>query len=549
MQRRIIQFANKVHGMIPHIPKSFQKLKVTPDEVPTINLVGDPQESFYQLGLKDRDGYKLLKAHLIQLTLPIVPKNLNTPVLKFISYKMKNFTPGPHRSWLKSYAEGLGIGLSELLTLFHLPEVMVGYQRHKIPIPLGCSSVFFRDSIGPVHARVLDFPLLNSFNLNERILSYQFKDQPKIWSLGSAGLPFPALSTMNEHGLTLALHMKFCEHFNAKGTLIFEILFAVMTEAENVQQALKVLERFQTVCKWGYYLSDSSGAVLEVDHFGAEIEAKEFHVDNASFLYFNNMSLSLAPGEPPGYQEYCQSRKSIFETEMKKKKKREVKDIFQVLATPLAAKGDFFKLSPYTPSSIQTLAMRPSDGKAWIVPGPAPKTMEGALLSYTDLWHKPIVNIEKSRSKKIDLKLRKGYWHLAQTQSSLDWGQSSDAFHHIQMALVNFENYTEEYYARFFFLVMKSKSLKSQKELAITLTEWKRLLPNLDGILKDQAYLFIHRLEKLFGQKTTVLPDFIKNPKLQALYNKEQKIPGMLLKRLHCLQIPRIDIGDVFYLY
>src|SRR5690606_6709211 len=91
--------------------------------IPFIDLVGDIEENYYQLGLKDAEAAKLSLRHtesLIKTPWQNVDQSLRvlTQSLLFNQNKWKNrFSP-----WLKAYAEGLGQTPERLMLAYLVPE-------------------------------------------------------------------------------------------------------------------------------------------------------------------------------------------------------------------------------------------------------------------------------------------------------------------------------------------------------------------------------------------------------------------------------------------
>src|SRR5690606_15853702 len=142
-------------------------------QIPFIDLVGDIDENFYQLGMRDAEAAKLALKHTesliktpwqsMDMGIRFLAQNLFIGSSK---WKMR-FSP-----WMKSYAEGLEQPVERVMLAFLVPELTACLSKWLPSLPktlLGCSSLFYRNSEGhPVHVRTLDFPLGTTFDQNER---------------------------------------------------------------------------------------------------------------------------------------------------------------------------------------------------------------------------------------------------------------------------------------------------------------------------------------------------------------------------------------------
>ena len=214
---------------------------------PVISLLGQEEENFYQLGLQDQKEFPLTYQAL-QQTLGHFPSYLSHvfhSIIKQGGGPIIERHPQLKRN-LQAYGAGLEIPPRDLYGVFLLPEILSASGRF---IPnfmgnlLGCSSLFFRESqdSGISHYRLLDFPLYDAFTNHTQTVLFQFPRQ-KVFYFTLKGMPYPALTAMNESGITLAIHQKFNTFFNYKGTPIFELAKLIMAEARDRQDIEMIIK-------------------------------------------------------------------------------------------------------------------------------------------------------------------------------------------------------------------------------------------------------------------------------------------------------------------
>ena len=106
---------------------------------------------------------------------------------------------------------------------------------------------------------------------------------------------------MNSYGVSVALHQKYTDHFNIKGTPIFEIAEEMLLKCGDKKSVLSFLKNSESLTTWGLYIGFSDGQVLEVDLRGEEILVNEFRLEENQILYFNNINLGNHTEEDDSY--------------------------------------------------------------------------------------------------------------------------------------------------------------------------------------------------------------------------------------------------------
>ena len=285
----------------------------------TLSLVGDKEENYYQLGLKDREQscqvFNSLNA-LVKGNNKYIKFAQNLSAQLIFKQNIDNI------SLVKAYAEGLEKSIPEVLSFLIAPEIISGVSGviPKVPqISFGCSSIFYLNAQKKMsHFRILDFPLGESYLNNERLIKYDFKQDPQAYTAFSAsGFPFPSITAMNESGMTFALHQKFGNTFNKNGSPIFEIIEKLVSHAEDIQSTQEILSKHQSISSWGVYIgSTKEEKAIEIDFIGEAQVSREHEIKNGEFIYFNNTfinkNIKQETMQPFNFKNYCEDRKVDF---------------------------------------------------------------------------------------------------------------------------------------------------------------------------------------------------------------------------------------------
>lgn len=528
-----------------------------------IHLIGNIEENFYVLGKRDKDAFEAIYK---QLSMLCARNNILAKSIKLVTEISGRFNKRKTKAEMQSleaYAQGLARPLEDVLFTLLLPEIVASFNKwipDLLSIIPGCSSLFIWDknNHGVTHTRILDYSLSGPFEKAERSILYELPNSHKVLSFSTAGMPLASLSSMNEHGLTLALHYKHGNYFNLDGESIFILAHNVISNCKNIREALKYIKKHKSISYWGMYLSDRNGEVLSLDICGDEIYQEKFDLKDHKYLYFNNRPLlqkvEFEQLRPIGNSTQCRMRRDVVVQKMKgfdlKKSKCLMRDSLKLLASPNSKKAKTAKnwlLSPITASSIQTCSFHNSLNQAMFVTGSAPKYFQNSYIKYTNIFKNMQSSITESKKASTDFVRAQGY--LSQYQSAVDTAQISKAYHNIQMAIEMLDGYPEYYIAQFFFLVSQYIYESDSRDYTYLYQGFEQIEGKLPRYLEDHRELFILRLAKLIGHKTDNTSSKIFNKKLQELYLKELELNALTIKALKKLIFPRIEILDIIYSY
>lgn len=525
-----------------------------------IHLIGSASENFYGLGLKDTDGFETLYNSLKKLCMRTDILSRAVKIALDISSKMEIQKSDPNYELIEAYADGLKRPIQDVLFAFLLPEFIAAFNKwtpNLLGLIPGCSSLFTWDKENEslIHSRLLDYPLAGIFDQFERTVTYELKGRLKIFSLTTKGMPLPSLTSINEKGLTLALHYKHGNYFDMKGHSIFSTAFEILSYCTSIHDVKKYLKEYPSMSYWGLYLSDANGEVASFDICGKEIYQEKFDIKEHEYLYFNNRPILTENKnlelQPYGNKEQCQMRRSVFNEKWKKRKKLKNKTLesLRVLTTPLdqsKRSSKEWKLDTITPSTIQALSFNYKNDEIYINHGPAPKVYREDIIKYSKAFS--VVQKSKVNTKESGTSLLwPGLREISLAQSAFDIGDIQKSFHHLQMGIEKFKGDPAETIFRFFFNVLEFMYEDNHKDLTYIYQEFRKLQNKLPPYLEDHLCLFIMRIEKILGIKDIDSHPKIRHPELKNIFEKEYKLKPVAIKLMRRLIYPRMEVLDIIY--
>lgn len=560
--------------------------KMTHQSPTCIELIGDATEAFYQLGLKDQDTAKNTFHHLLSMIHPTQEWKMLDTFIEEALKKILDTRLQFHNSFeqkIKAYAEGVKLEYKDLVLCMLLPEIMssLSYWIPKIPmhfLPFGCSSYFAFNAKNQqlMHGRILDFPLVNSFDKHERLLLTKWSQSAQVLSIGSSGFPYPSITAMSSHGLSFALHQKFCSTFNPNGTSIFEILDQVIEHSRNIEDVIEILSRYESLTSWGIHIGEDTPGraprVLELDIIGKQIEYQIYTFDDHNkeqVLYFHNKMINKDFEQkkhlPYGLEGYNQMRYFCGKKKINRLKKiitsqknglNEKKFLKEITALDKLSHQDFSKwrMDSITPSSLQAVVMTPSQGNILKALGEGPKINPCFAYSTTDIWNhqfnkSKIIPLSKTQNELQQLR-QKGWRELMLAQSSFDLRDYHSCYHHIQMSKDFFDQAKtcESLYPEFYFLVLQFIFDQNRKVRFQLLHKFRQLDGKLPNYLNDHCRLFITRLESILDLEPTFKEYNFSNLSLRHVYQYERKISKYLIHSIISSTINiRMDMVDIIY--
>ena len=520
------------------------------DKLNIIKLFGNEEECFYQLGLKDQEQAKIT-AHNIQNLVSTPWKTINKVAHKAISELLSRALLNNDCQRLRAYCEGANISYTELSYSLFIPEIcsFLGLWLPKInALQFGCSSFFSLDeNNNPIHTRILDFPLKETYDKHERIIKASYNDMIPTISFTTAGLPFSGLTSMNEAGLTLAIHQKFSTEFNQEGTSIFMLAHELIHSCSNVDEAKEFLESSQTVTTWNFNLMDNRGKVLEMDLMGKESICKEYDLHKTKSIYINNELLKTSDQSemPLSIDFYNTSRRDSANKYLDKITNVSQDKIIKTCATPIKSKK--ISISPSTIATMACVSFNPSDEKIMYIPGEAPKVFNGNIISLTDLWSKKIKeNNTQTKSTAYNDQMKKGMRQLSLAQFHFDSSDFHECYHCLQMAHDTLEGLPLAHLASFYFIIVQYIHEGHETVLRQIQYDLQEIFNKLPDYLKDIAKVIDQRLS-ILSSGPELINHQIQNIELANRYEQETKHNKIIHLALKKMTFIHIDIVDVIF--
>ncbi|EQC48595.1 acyl-CoA--6-aminopenicillanic acid acyltransferase [Bacteriovorax sp. DB6_IX] len=522
-------------------------------ELPVIKLFGEEEECFYQLGLKDKEHAKSASFHIKNLiSTAWDPVNLVAHKAIEAFFDKVLFKDRRYERLLEAYAQGSGLEIKELSHALLVPEVcsFLGLWLPKLStMQFGCSSAFcLNDEAKPVHARILDFPLKGTYDKNERILSSQYKGLHKVMSYSSAGLPFSGLTSMNEYGLSLAVHQKFTNKFNQHGEPIFYLAHQLIHQCKDIDEALEFLKQSQSLTCWNFNLVDPSGRVLEADLSGNDLFYNIYDLNKEGPLYICNEALNPEIDQeeelPHSIYEYNELRKVQGEKKLKKIEGKKNIQILKEFSSPQQTKK--LSLSPITVSTMASVLFDVTKLESHYIPAEAPKIYTDTVASITNLFDKPTQKLSQYKPKAYNLNYKEGMKFLIRAQRYFDLNDFHECYHNLQMAIETFEDENLQALAKFYFIVVQyihEPHLNVLRQIQKDLLE---VTPHLSNYLSDVAKILDQRMA-ILTQGQRYLSDDLQNKNLKKRYQTEAGFNKLAHYPLRHLTFIHIDIMEVIF--
>ncbi len=520
-----------------------------------ISLLGNSDENFYQLGLKHRKTFPESYKGLINIFGPM-PKGVNPLVSLGVKQLIKKVLD--HRAQLscdmKHYAQGLEVTTEQAASVFLIPELLSCIDKFmpNLYAPLlGCSSLIYRQDDNLHHLRILDFPLVNIFDKFSEEVLFKFKSQ-KVFFHSCSGLAYPAISAMNESGITVTLHQKYSRFFDLKGVPVFEIIKLIMEHSTCIKDITDILDEHPSISSWGLIISTGSSA-YEIDLHGSKYYLNEYPLENDNWKYICNKSISnhndFQNVLPYGIDNYNSMRSESIHTYLEKTEKNRKlteADYLKAMSSPLghAKKVHNWKLSPLTCATVDTVLLSPSTNRTLKHLGPAPITENHPILEITNCFGRPSINITSPKNKKSDY--YKGLYHLGQCTYHFQNGHQQELFHHIQCCLLQWQGMIEFEIAKLYHCAYAIRFEKDKKEIGIILNELEEL-SQLPEYLNDHKLILISRLQGVLSIPRINRIADIKNKNLRKYYLEEFEAPKKIIEFKNISLLPRPEIMDIIY--
>ncbi len=188
-----------------------------------------------------------------------------------LKYKARKIHPHD-RAFLSAMAGALGVSESGLLETFCAPDVLnyllslVDHLSNRAlpPVIMGCSSAVVLkggQQASSYHARNLDYVGGRYWERGHCILVMRPRKGLASVSVTSEGMYCPGVTTVNEAGLSMSLHLNFTSDRSLRGVPITTVVSLVASRAKTPSEAVDILRREKPMSGWCLVLSNGTEAV------------------------------------------------------------------------------------------------------------------------------------------------------------------------------------------------------------------------------------------------------------------------------------------------
>jgi hypothetical protein len=505
-----------------------------------VPLVGEVEDHLYHLGMKERESFLKIQERVSSIL----------SAHNFLRYghelmlKVQNLIKRPDQTFfdqvIKSYSEGLGVTDSEYKNFISLFEFAAHYGQLfpelKSLIP-GCTSVFQKKSDQFLHARLIDFPLMDIFNECPRLYYWKPSNRPSVLNYSCEGLAPLFFQTIHDSGFSLSLHHKPGNNFHRNGESIFKITFNSLFDNPNMNEFRKDLRKKISITKWGYYMMDQTGQVLCSDIDGASTNFATYHLNETSPLIFTNLPLHHDSNGHESFINFCQNREKWLMDKLKRTKNNSLLDTL----TDVKDQKNYKWAHPIsTLSTVGAYEINLQDGIVKVKEGSGALTASDSILEF-DL--REMSQGQMIKEAETLHPFERAWKEASLAQSSYDEGAWDQAYHHLQMAEALVPGPIWKDIFKFFIQVWNFKFVSNKKELAMIYREVKKL--HLPQELQDQWAFLVMRLEKKLGLVLTIDPEKL-SEHVRNDFNREVEAPLPVFNTWMKLLYPRLEILDVF---
>ncbi len=176
--------------------------------------------------------------------------------------------PARYRAQALGFSEGSGIPVDRIIRARIMPDVYSYLLARKFQMfrPAGISSLNFgctslawagskESEIPMLHARTLDYPGGEAWTDAPAILECAPPDGQRYVSVTSLGVDTAGITSMNEAGLTLSLHMNYSTRVSSQGTPILVIGDEIIRRARTLSEAVDIARSFRSGGAWSFLIS------------------------------------------------------------------------------------------------------------------------------------------------------------------------------------------------------------------------------------------------------------------------------------------------------
>ena len=401
----------------------------------------------------------------------------------------------------------------------------------------GCTSLFEKTSKGFIHNRLIDFPLIGTFNESPRLYYWKVEGKPAILNYSCEGLAPLFFQTIHDSGFTMSLHHKPGLSYHKEGQSIFKIAFEGLFEAPNMNEFRRELRKKISVTKWGFYMLELNGTVMSTDIDGPAMNFEAFNLNESSPLIFTNIPLHNDPAGFEHFIDFCQHREVWLREKLSRQKSQHTLDAM----TDITDQKNRKWIHPTsTLSTVGAIQINLARGLIHVKEG------EGALTSSDAIIEFSLANQNESKvfkAAETPTDFEKAWKQASLAQSNYDQSEWDLAYHHLQMAHALMPHPAWKEILKFYLNVWNFKFVGNKREMAQIYRDMKKINP--PELIMDQWLFMCMRMEKRLGLVFTV-NDTKVSPYLKDQFKLEREASLPLFNTWMKLLYPRIEILDIF---
>ena len=511
-------------------------------------LQGDKLEAFYQFGLAEKN-----KKSSSKIIKEIVFKN---KIFSYISEKILGNTlqfPDFLKDEMYQYIEGKGLRHDEFIQNFYLPEVVSAINSispNSVP-NIGCSSGLVNDGKSIKHLRILDYPLGPNSDEYSSNLLFNLEGLNKTFSFSFNDIPLPALTSVNEYGISSALHQKVSPNINFKGSSIFELTSRIALQTKSIDEAIVLANDFNSINRWSIIL------VSKEEKLGIEIETspeekpniKKYDLSNKVFSYVCNKALKNFDSDKKSFTgtwDFYNNKRENWLNELNEEEK--VEHFFKL---PKVLSKTPFSHYTITPASIQSLEINLTENNVTKLSKSGVKYHDGQSQNFHIDWSKANSKVENHlRKAKRKSSIEIFYESVSSCQFYWDQGDQNKAFHYAQKCLEHAPSNDLKSVANIFYSYFLFCELSNEKVLSRQYRELLTYLKKAPKFIQQDCLLLINYYAFYLGFPTNDLDNLI--PSHLQHFEKNTKIPKFLFKKvfkyLYVARFELFSFGKVNYL-
>lgn len=505
-----------------------------------VPLIGDPLENLYLLGIREKESFLKIEDRVTKLLSTNTFLRLGQDIITRARILIKRKEDNDFDKCISAYSKGMGIDPARYLSFLALFELAAHYGQIypelKGLLP-GCTSYFTKQGDDILHARLLDFPLIDIFEEAPRLYYWQVPGKESLLTYSCEGLAPLFFQGVHGSGMSFALHHLPGKTYHQQGQGIFQIAFETLFECKQFSDFKKDLKKKNSVTKWSFLILDKSGQVQVIDIDGPAQSSENYNIHEAPSLIFTNIPIQNDAQGFDSFLKFSQDRQSWLKDKTSKSKTINILDILTDI--------DDQKIKNWvhptsTLSTVGAYAVNLTKGYVDVKEGKSALVASDSIIRFS-LDHQSEGKIIKAKDK---TKPSEDAWkRAAMAQSAFDQNHFDQAYHHLQMARAITPHQVWKEIFSFYIFVWDFKFINNSKELSMIYKKMKAL--NLPPNLKDQWVLMIMRLEKKLELASTVNEMSISAP-LREHFLQEKLASKPVFATWMKLLYPRLEILDIF---